>query len=123
MKKILIVEDDELLLGVMSEQFEEHGYKVITAVDGSDGLQKFLTEQPDLAIVDVIMPQKSGIEMLEAIHARNPEDKTPVIILTNTNEGETMAAAISQKVIGYLLKSEQALAHIVEFVEKKLSTQ
>lgn len=120
MKKILIVEDDELLLGVLSTQFEEHGYAVTTAVDGMDGFEKFKRVQPDLVVVDIIMPKKTGMEMLTEIHHAYPEDKTPMVVLTNTNEMDTMAEALSHKVVAYLLKSSQELEHIVELVEKKI---
>lgn len=120
MKKILIVEDDELLLGVLSSQFEEHGYEVITAVDGIDGFDKFKSLHPDVIIADIVMPKKTGLEMLEMIHHTFPEDTTPVVVLTNTNEMDAMAEALSQKVVAYLLKSSQELENVVEVVEKKI---
>lgn len=120
MKKILIVEDDELLLQVVADKFESQGYDVHTAVDGSDGLIKFEKYHPDIVLVDIIMPKKSGIDMIAAVAEKYPDHPASIFVLTNNTETEIMAAAVSYEVAGYILKSEHELQRIVEIVEKKL---
>jgi DNA-binding response OmpR family regulator len=80
MTKILIVEDEVAMLKGLQDNLEYEGYKVDTASNGADGLQKLLTNTYNLAILDVMMPEMSGFDVCKA--ARSKGIKTPVIMLT-----------------------------------------
>lgn len=120
-KKVLIVEDDALLLVTLTHQFEDAGYAVVAASDGEEGLERFFAEKPDAVVMDVMMPCKDGVEMLEAIHAKDPETKVPFIILSNANDMEYVARAMNQGAIAYLLKSDRQIDSIVKMVSDKLT--
>lgn len=80
MKRILIVEDEpEMLLG-LQDNFVFEGYEVATAADGVEGEEKALSENPDLIILDVMLPKKSGYDVCKALKAKGLE--TPIIMLT-----------------------------------------
>jgi DNA-binding response OmpR family regulator len=64
MKKLLLVDDEESILLVYREEFEDEGYQVISALNGADGLEKFKEEEPDLVILDIQMPGMNGVEVL-----------------------------------------------------------
>jgi two-component system, response regulator, stage 0 sporulation protein F len=64
MKKILLVDDEESIQIVYREEFEDEGYRVISALDGISGLEKFKEENPDLVILDIQMPGMNGVEVL-----------------------------------------------------------
>lgn len=64
MKKILLVDDEESIQIVYREEFEDEGYQVISALDGTSGLEKFKEEDPDLVILDIQMPGMNGVEVL-----------------------------------------------------------
>lgn len=120
MKKVLIVEDDPLLRTVLVHQFEEAGFEAIGAQDGSEGALQYFMEKPDAVVLDVMMPKKTGLEMLEEIKAQDPGTRTPFIVLTNSNEMEQVARAASAGVMAYVLKSEPEIEQIVKMVQERL---
>jgi two-component system response regulator (stage 0 sporulation protein F) len=78
MKKILLVDDEESIQIVYREEFEDEGYEVITAGDGTEGLKKFNEENPDIVILDIQMPGINGIEVLRQMKMIN--GNIPVIL-------------------------------------------
>ena len=64
--RILVIDDEELITRSLKQHLEQEGYEVLTAGDGEEGLQKFMTESPDLIILDLNMPGMSGMETLES---------------------------------------------------------
>ncbi len=119
-KKVLIVEDDTLLLVTLTHQFEDAGYTVIAATNGEQGVTSFLTEKPDAVIMDVMMPDKDGVEMLEEIKAVQPDTETPCIVLSNANDMDYVARAMASGAVAYLLKSDRQIESVVKLVEEKL---
>jgi DNA-binding response OmpR family regulator len=122
-KKILIMEDDETLLETLKERFEKEGYTVITAYDGEEGLVDFWKEQPDLLLLDIMMPMKDGLNVIKEIHKKDPSNQVPIIILTNTKDSSYLAAALSNQVTNYITKADHSLDEIVEIVKKKFEEQ
>src|SRR5467141_2018631 len=79
-KRILVIEDEPQMLLGLRDNLELEGYEVVTAADGEDGLAKAISTSPDLVILDVTLPRKSGFEVCRELRARaNP---TPVVMLT-----------------------------------------
>ncbi len=119
-KKVLIVEDDNLLLVTLTHQFEEAGYTVVQALDGEAGIRAFDDAHPDAVVMDVMMPKKDGLAMLEAIRAEHPEDRTPFIILTNATDMDNVARAMEIGSAAYLVKSDRQIDSVVGLVNEKL---
>jgi CheY-like chemotaxis protein len=120
-KKILLVEDDPLILSGMQSKFEDAQYTVVIARDGVEGLEKFISERPDIILTDVSMPRKTGIELLEDIKTQFPNNKTPRIVLSSSDDLDTVSRAIADNAVAYLIKSEGQLDTIVDFVEKRIA--
>ena len=80
MARILIVEDEPNMVAGLRDNFEFEGYQVITAPDGVTGLERALTESPDLVILDVMMPRMSGLEVCRQLKSKRPS--MPIIMLT-----------------------------------------
>ncbi len=80
MTRILIVEDEPNMVAGLRDNFEFEGYDVITAPDGVAGLERALTEDPDLVILDVMMPRMSGLDVCRQLKAKRPS--VPIIMLT-----------------------------------------
>jgi len=80
MAKILIVEDEPNMVAGLRDNFEFEGYQVITAPDGVAGLERALSESPDLVILDVMMPRMSGLDVCKQLKTRKPS--LPIIMLT-----------------------------------------
>ncbi|HEX6827989.1 MAG TPA: response regulator transcription factor [Burkholderiales bacterium] len=80
---ILLIDDDRILLELLSDQLRAAGYRVVTAADGVAGLEAAARAQPDLVVLDVMMPGMSGWEVCERLRARSA---VPVIMLTARDE-------------------------------------
>lgn len=78
--KILVVEDEPMMVAGLRDNFEFEGYEVITANDGIEGLQRALDESPDLVVLDVMMPRMSGLEVCRQLRAKRAS--IPIIMLT-----------------------------------------
>ena len=84
-QRVLVVDDDRQFLEATRTMLEEHGYDVVTAQDGSEGLRRAECESPDLIVLDVMMPRRSGFGVLEHIGHRGLTG--PRIVVVSANEG------------------------------------
>ena len=78
--KILIVEDEPAMVAGLRDNFEYEGYEVISAEDGASGLERALSDDPDLVVLDVMMPRMSGLDVCKQLKAKKPS--VPIIMLT-----------------------------------------
>ena len=117
-KKILIVEDDLVLQNSLDEFLKAEGFETIVAIDGEIGVQKALTEKPDLILLDIMMPKMNGIEMAQQMKLKGVT--TPIIFLTNMGDVEHMSKAIETIQSDYIIKSDVPVDQIIVQVKKKL---
>jgi len=120
MKKILIIEDEEALLAMLSQKLIREGYDVVSARDGEEGFAKIKEEKPDLVLLDIVMPKMSGMEVLEKMHADKKLAKIPVIIISNSGQLVEIDKAKALGVKDYLVKAEFDPQEVVEKVGKVL---
>lgn len=121
---ILIVEDEISLRNALRDKFIQKGFIVLEAKDGEEGLPIALKEQPDLILLDIIMPKMDGMTLLKKLRPENKWSKNvPVILLSNLGgDDESMMMEIEKdKMTNYLVKSNWSLNDIVETVKEKLS--
>jgi len=85
-KKVLVVDDDENTVKFLSAALEENGYEPIGAHNGKEGLEKAMNENPDLAILDVMMPKKTGFVLFKQFRRDEKLKDLPVIMLTGVAE-------------------------------------
>ena len=78
--RILIIEDEPAMVAGLRDNFEYEGYEVLSAGDGEAGLERVLSDNPDLVVLDVMMPRMSGLEVCKQVKATRPE--VPIIMLT-----------------------------------------
>ncbi len=78
--RILIVEDEPAMVAGLRDNFEYEGYEVISAADGVEGLDRAMTDEPDLVVLDVMMPRMSGLDVCKQLKAKRPS--VPIIMLT-----------------------------------------
>lgn len=118
-KKILVIEDDNILQKAITTALETEGYNIVQAFEGKDGFDKIEKEKPDLIILDLVMPVKSGEWVLEQMNETELIDEYPLIVLTVKNNTETMNNCINKlNVKNYLTKSNYTLKRIVEKVKE-----
>lgn len=79
MTKILVIDDNPIARSTISTVLESDGYEIVAAADGNLGLAAFESEQPDLVITDIIMPEKEGIETIQDLLRRDPHAKVIAI--------------------------------------------
>lgn len=116
-QKIIIIEDDEILSKVLCTELTDAGFEVLPAFDGESGLKLVKSEKPDLVLLDLILPKRHGLEVLEEIK-KSPDTKSiPVIVLTLLGEDEAIKKGLRLGADDYLVKSSHALAEIVEKVK------
>ena len=119
MRKIIIIEDEEVLLDVLKGKLKKEGYEVLTAENGEEGFAKVKSERPDLILLDIIMPKLSGLELLE--HLRQSQITTPVILMTAYGDAKTAARAKELGISAYLTKPFSNIDDILSIVKKCLS--
>ncbi len=116
--KILVVDDEPFMRDSVSAFLKEYGYTVIISPNAIDAMQKLKEEDNiDIVLTDIKMPEMSGIELLEKIHAMNPE--RPVILMTAYAELDTAVDAVRKGAFDFLIKPyrPEYLLHIVEKAE------
>ena len=109
-KKILIVDDSRMIRMILRQEFEKQSCLVIEAADGQEGVEKFNEEQPDLTIMDLVMPKMNGLDAIGRIRKMTPEAK--VIVLTSTSKKSEVLSAASLGIRGYVkkpIKSEKLM--------------
>jgi len=119
-KKILIVDDEAILLELLRTKVNREGFTVIEAHDGAEGLEKALTERPDLILLDIIMPKMDGITVLKNLRKDPWGKNVPVIILSNLNTAEAVEDSIANGVYDYLVKIDYTLEDLVAIIKKRL---
>ena len=123
--KVLIVEDEEILLTALTEELTQEGFEAVGAHDGVEGVEKSLSEKPDLILLDLVMPKLDGIGALKQIK-ENPETKDiPVVILTNLSDYDKVSDALSLGAMDYLVKAnyrlEELVTKIKSVMERKIA--
>ena len=101
---ILIVDDTPANLGVIVESLEDHGFRVVVAQDGEEGLQRADFVQPDLILLDVMMPGLDGFEVCRRLKALASTRDIPVIFMTSLTETENKVAAFKAGGVDYVTK-------------------
>ncbi|KKQ41705.1 MAG: Two component LuxR family transcriptional regulator [Microgenomates group bacterium GW2011_GWC1_37_8] len=121
MAKILLVDDDPLILRMYKTAFDYRGFDVETAEDGKQGLDKILKNKYDLIIFDVMMPNMDGVDLLTKIKEIPGSKNIPSIALTNLKAAQSEEETIKEGVDRYIIKSEFKPREIVDIAEKLLS--
>jgi DNA-binding response OmpR family regulator len=118
-QKVLVVDDDMECVDAIRAALESRGYQVVQAHDGNQALQMTELENPDLLILDMMMPQRSGFLVLENIR-RNRPDPLPVIMIT-ANEGSRHKAYAEMLGVHDYLRKPFSIEKLIESVEKALA--
>ena|SRR6185436_16093086 len=111
--KILIVEDEEILLTALSEELKQEGFDAVGAKDGMEGVEKAAAEKPDLILLDLVMPRLDGIGALKQLKENDETKNIPVVILTNLSDYDKVSDALSMGAMDYLVKANYRLEELV----------
>ena len=119
--KILFIEDESALQKTFGDMLKNQGYEMISAINGEIGLRLAKTKNPDLILLDLILPKLAGLDVLKQLKQDSKTKNIPVIILTNLEDMENIEKALSLGARTYLVKANYALEEVMEKIEKALS--
>jgi DNA-binding response OmpR family regulator len=118
--KILIIEDEKLILEALQLKFNEFGYEVVLAYDGKEGLEKALSEHPDIILLDIILLVMDGLTFLRELRKDPWGANVPVLILSNLSDANTIEESKNKGAFDYLVKTDWRLNEVVDRVKKTL---
>lgn len=121
-KKILIAEDDRILRDALVHAFEHEGFLVITAENGQLAYDLAVRENPDMILLDIIMPIMDGLSMLKLLRDDPKGKDIPVIVLTNLTDSKTTLINVENGVYDYLVKTDWKIKDVVEKVKQRLTS-
>jgi len=113
-KKILIIEDEAVLLKVLKDKFETEGWDVDTAVDGEEALKKVKESEFDLLLLDLIMPKLGGFEVIKIIRQDYEMKKIPIIVMSNLGDEDSIQKALELGASKYFVKNQHPIKDIME---------
>jgi len=120
MKSILLVEDDPFLIDIYRKKLEDTGFKVKVAETGEKALRSAQNEKPDLLILDIVLPQLEGWEILRRIKEKPELKSLKVIILSNLGQKEEVQKGLKMGAAKYLIKAHYTPSEIIEEIKKVL---
>jgi len=119
-KTILVIEDDRFIGEMYVRSLKKAGYEIDWMVDGNDGLIAARNKAYDLILLDVMLPERRGTEVLEALRG-GTEDLIPhskVIVLTNFEQDDESRMAMEKRADGYLIKAEITPSKLISVIEQ-----
>lgn len=119
-KKVCIIDDDPNLREIYLMKFNQEGFDVSLAVDGEEGVKLIREKRPDIILLDLQMPVKNGVEVLQELEADSELSKIPVIILTNIDNEDAFREVGKFETRFYLIKSLTTPQKAVDYVKEVL---
>ncbi len=121
MSKVAIIEDDAAISQMYRIKFETEGYEVDTAENGKLGLQLIEKMKPDMVLLDLMMPEMNGDEMLQKLRKTPFGKDVKVIILTNMGESEAPQSIKGLNVLAFIVKANMTPRQVADLVKLKLA--
>src|SRR5664279_2178756 len=118
-KTILCIEDDRFIADMYSRSMKREGFDVDVATTGTQGLQMALAKAYDVILLDIMLPEKQGSDILADL--RGGEDKVPgakIIVLTNFDQDDESKAIMQSRADGYLIKAEITPRRLIEIIKQ-----
>src|SRR3989344_1335207 len=119
--KILMIEDDLFLRKVYKDQITRSGFEFAEATNGTEGVNKAKSENPDLILLDIMLPYKNGFEVLEELKLDASLKDIPVIILTNLGSESDIEKGKELGAQDYLVKTEASMKEVIEKIRFHLA--
>src|SRR5438552_16086516 len=124
--RILVVDDDRRVRELLEVALTAHGFAVITASDGEEAVKRAIAERPDLVVLDVRLPKKSGLEVCETLRGDPEDPSVPIILVSAAAETDARLQAFSRGADDYLAKPfspKELIARIKRLLARNAETR
>jgi len=119
-KNILIIEDDDFFRELIKKKLLSKDFDVLEAVDGEKGIEAMKEKKPDLVLLDLLLPNIDGFEVLLKVKADSSVSSIPIIILSNLGQQEDIERGLKLGAVDYLIKSQFDIDQIMEKIKNVL---
>lgn len=113
-KKILLIEDDSFISQMYSMKFKQTNFDFVVARDGAEGMELAKKEKPDLILLDIILPEMDGFEVLRQLKEDPMLQSIPVVLLTNLGQQENIQKGMAMGAKDYIIKAHYTPQEVVE---------
>ncbi len=120
---ILIIDDDKLLSDTLQKVFEVRGYRAKVSYDGVKGLEMMKKENPDITLLDIMMPGKTGVQVIRDLYKEKSNLLKKTIVMTTLSDSGFLAEVLEFGVTNYIEKGETTPDGIVSLVERVISSR
>lgn len=120
MKKVLVVEDEELIADLLQKKLRKEGYYAFVAGDGEAALKQIREERPDIVLLDIVLPRMNGFEVLSELRKDEELRGIPVIIISNSGQPAEIEKAKEAGVRDWLIKTEFDPQEVLEKVRRQI---
>ncbi len=120
MKKILLIEDEEIMVDLLQKKLTKEGYEILVARDGEEGLMVARETKPNLILLDIIMPKMGGFEVMEEMTKDKELKKIPIIVISNSGQPVELDRAQKLGAKDWLIKTDFDPREVLEKVIKQI---
>ena len=113
-----MAEDDKFISRAYKDGLTRAGFEIIMAIDGNETIKLAKSEQPDIILLDLIMPEKNGFEALEELRTDPETKEIPVIILSNLGQDTDIKQGKELGAVDYLIKSNYSMPEVIKIIKK-----
>ncbi len=117
-KRVLVIEDEHFINELYSRALTKAGYEVKVVIDGEEGLKEAKTNQYDIILLDIMIPNIIGTEVLKRLRTDMPNLRAKIVITTNLEQGEADRAAIEKQADAYIVKADLTPHELAEFLQQ-----
>jgi len=116
-KKILLIEDDPFLSSLLGNRLKKEGFELETVKTGSDAMKSLRANTPDLVLLDIILPGKSGFEVIEDIKSEPQIAQAPVMIISNLGQEADVERGKELGAVEYIVKAKTSIDDLVKKIK------
>lgn len=121
--KVLLIDDDEDLMNIFTASLTKEGFQSMYELTGATGIEKAKLEKPDIILLDQVLPDMSGNDILKALKTDEATKAIPVILLSNFSQEELVKGALEQGAIDYLFKYQVEPKDVINKVKQALKME